>query len=202
MKRLLNFGLFALLLAFVLPARAVTYPQVITGSLGAGYIGQTGNVKYSVTDAAGVTQIAATATGITEETGADGVTGTGSYSVVAAFNPTWAFPVKVKFTVTGQNSVAAFTVINQRTVDSVFGATVQGGLTYLQWQNLQQALSFDADRTYNKTTHIGVATWYARLANGSGPDKTRPMYVKTTQYANDDIQVSGFTVAITVSNLN
>src|SRR3569833_472257 len=109
--RSLKLFLCGLLLLLSIGAQATTYSQPLTVSFGVSYTGQAANVKYSVVDAAGTTQIAATGTGIAEDTDAAGNATTGSYAVTATFSDAWAFPVKVKWVITGVSSVCATTTV-------------------------------------------------------------------------------------------
>ncbi len=80
-----------------------TLKQPLQASFSPAMSGQVGNVHYTVFDADGVTiRIPRTTTGITEETDAAGSTNTGTYLVDADFDPTWNFPVRVKWDISGQ----------------------------------------------------------------------------------------------------
>src|SRR3569833_1875368 len=103
--RSLKLFLCGLLLLLSIGAQATTYSQPLPVSFGVSYTGQAANVKYSVVDAAGTTQIAATGTGIAEDTDAAGNATTGSYAVTTTFSYFCAVPVIVNLLITGVFSV-------------------------------------------------------------------------------------------------
>jgi hypothetical protein len=83
-----------------------TFTADIVFSAGAANTGQAANVLYTVIDAGGVTRIASTGSGISEETDAAGNTVTGVYRANVTLDTSWQFPLRIKFVITGKAGVA------------------------------------------------------------------------------------------------
>lgn len=115
-------------------------------------------------------------------------------AVVLPAQPAWAFFAGAPTNWLDSTSVAAITT-------SVFGHVVDGTLTYQQSQELAVAVAADSTRTWNATTHTAVLTWYRRASGGVAVDLTKPVMVKTTVYASDNVQVVSQTVTINAGNL-
>jgi hypothetical protein len=77
--------------------------------------------------------------------------------------------------------------------------SVDGNLTLKQMQAVMFAMQTDAIRTWNAGTLVATDTWYRRVNGSTASDPTRPIVVKTTQYAAGGIQV--LSVTTTFSNL-
>lgn len=77
--------------------------------------------------------------------------------------------------------------------------TVDGSLTFKQLNAIILATSLESVRTWNATTHTAVLTYYRRAAGATSSDNTKPIMVKTTVYAADNVQV--VSQSITLSNL-
>jgi len=72
--------------------------------------GLASSIVTTAVDAGGTTRSLGTLTW-TEETDAGGNANTGLYTTVAQIDQTWTFPLKVKYTITGQMGVAAVDII-------------------------------------------------------------------------------------------
>jgi hypothetical protein len=83
-----------------------TFTADIVFSAGAANTGQAANVLYTVIDSGDVTRIASTGSGVTEETDAAGNAVTGVYRAKVTLDTSWAYPLRIKFVITGKTGVA------------------------------------------------------------------------------------------------
>jgi hypothetical protein len=126
-----------------------TFTADIVFSAGAANTGQAANVLYTVIDAGGVTRIASTGSGVSEETDAAGNTVTGVYRANVTLDTSWQFPLRIKFVITGKAGVAglgtfpqdrAMTLDLTQTLTLTTGATVGGALSSALTRFLKQVV--------------------------------------------------------------
>ena len=107
---------------------AATYSQYLTAVFGSTLSGQAANILVTVTDSGGTVRIASTnnpgVSAFAEETDVNGNPGCGTYTAIATFNTTWAYPLKVKYVITGQVYVVAISILG-----SDISASVTNGYT-------------------------------------------------------------------------